>query len=217
MPKIPIKPGKPIFSAAKPINRVMVPNFTPAKPPAARAAAMPTAHPANIAHPVNPTNIARPPIIVNRPPINVVRPPVVVGRPGPVTGATHPPASSGSHLPSVFIPPPPVAHPPATIIRPGTTVVGKPPIGQPVHVAPPRPGTPVPIAHPQVTPQINNLRFIDPNFAKNIIGLRPPTEGVTRDQIKTPICPNVDVTDEVLFEDPAQPAKKFFLPRYQLV
>ena len=37
-----------------------------------------------------------------------------------------------------------------------------------------------------------------------------------RDQIKVPICPSADVTDEVLFEGAAQPAKKFYLPRYKL-
>lgn len=77
--------------------------------------------------------------------------------------------------------------------------------------------TAVPTGHSPATPQVNNIRFLDPNFARSISNLRPAIAGVPRDQIKVPICPSANVTDEVLFEDPAQPAKKFYLPRYKLV
>lgn len=74
----------------------------------------------------------------------------------------------------------------------------------------------VPVAQPQVTPQVNNIRFIDPNFARNIVNLRPVGDGVPRSQIQVPISPAPDITDEMLFEDPAQPTKKFYLPRYKV-
>jgi hypothetical protein len=114
----------------------------------------------------------------------------------------------------VFIPPP-VAHPVITpahpvIITPAGTATAPAKI-------PPQVLTTIPVVHPPVTAPINNIRYIDPNFARNIINLRPPTEGVARNQIKVPICPQADVTDEVLFEDAAQPAKKFYLPRYKVV
>jgi hypothetical protein len=54
----------------------------------------------------------------------------------------------------------------------------------------------------------------DPAFNQNIANLRPQTGGVPRNQIRVPICASSNVTDEVLFEDPTQPAKKYYLPRY---
>lgn len=72
------------------------------------------------------------------------------------------------------------------------------------------------MTHPPITPPVKNIRFVDPNLARNIVGLRPATGGAPREQMKVPICPGADVTDEVLFEDPAQPAKKYYLPRYKL-
>jgi hypothetical protein len=69
------------------------------------------------------------------------------------------------------------------------------------------------VAHPQITPQLNNPTK-DPAFNQNVAGLRPQTGGVPRNQIKVPICASSNVTDEVLFEDPTQPAKRYYLPRY---
>jgi len=63
---------------------------------------------------------------------------------------------------------------------------------------------------------VNNIRFVDPNFARNIVNLRPASGGEPRENMKVPICPKPDVTDELLFEDPIQPGKKYYLPRYKL-
>jgi hypothetical protein len=76
--------------------------------------------------------------------------------------------------------------------------------------------TAVPVLHPQATPAVKDLRYIDPNFTRNIIGLRPPVNGVPREQIKVPISPRADVTDELLFEDPTTPSTIYCLPRYKL-
>jgi hypothetical protein len=39
---------------------------------------------------------------------------------------------------------------------------------------------------------------------------------VPREQVTVPICPTDPPTDEVLYEDPADPGRKFWLPRYRL-
>ena len=41
-------------------------------------------------------------------------------------------------------------------------------------------------------------------------------EGASRDQLTVPISPAPEPTDTLLFEDPANPAKKYYLPRYRL-
>ena len=107
----------------------------------------------------------------------------------------------------------PVAARPVTLGRP-VTVSHTGTATAPAKAAPVL--TTVPVSRLQVTPQVNNIRYLNPDFARNIINLRPAVTGVPRDQIKAPICPIADATDEVLYEDPAQPSKKFYLPRYQL-
>lgn len=49
-----------------------------------------------------------------------------------------------------------------------------------------------------------------------IAGLRFGGEGVSRDQLTVPISPAPEPTDSLFFEDPANPAKKYYLPRYRL-
>jgi hypothetical protein len=85
-------------------------------------------------------------------------------------------------------------------------VVTRPPIVTPVGPGKVPPTTSVPVTQPPI-------QHIDPSL---IWGLRPPSQGVPRNEIKVPICPSSNVMDEVLFEDPAQPAKKYYLPRYEL-
>src|SRR6266436_655974 len=74
----------------------------------------------------------------------------------------------------------------------------------------------VPTAGPVFTTPIQNIRFIDPAFAQNIINLRTPTEGVPRGQINVPVSPSENVTDELIFERASDPSLKFFIPRYRL-
>jgi len=107
------------------------------------------------------------------------------------------------------------AMPQATVVARPNVVVAPPvqPIKRPPVVAQPV-GT-VPLARPILTQPIAFARFNDPAFAINIINNRTPTEGVPRDQIKAPIAPAENVTDEMIFEDPANPAKKFYIPRYR--
>jgi hypothetical protein len=85
-------------------------------------------------------------------------------------------------------------------------------------VAQPAKPTPtgVPVAGPALTAPIQNIRFIDPVFAQNIINLRPPTEGVPRGQITVPVSPSDNVTDELIFEGASDPSLKFYIPRYRL-
>ncbi len=58
----------------------------------------------------------------------------------------------------------------------------------------------VPTGGPVFTTPIQNIRFIDPAFAQNIINLRTPTEGLPRGQINVPVSPSENVTDELIFE-----------------
>jgi hypothetical protein len=74
----------------------------------------------------------------------------------------------------------------------------------------------VPIAGSVFTTPIQNIRFIDPAFAQNIINLRTPTEGVPRGQINVPVSPSENVTDELIFEGASDPSLKFYIPRYRL-
>lgn len=66
------------------------------------------------------------------------------------------------------------------------------------------------------SPQVANMRYIDPAFASQIVALRPALNGVPRTQIQAPICPNAEPTDTVLYTDPADPSKCYYLPRYAL-
>ncbi len=66
------------------------------------------------------------------------------------------------------------------------------------------------------TTPIQNIRFIDPVFAQNIINLRTPTEGVPRGQINVPVSPSENVTDELIFDGASDPSLKFYIPRYRL-
>ncbi|CAN5769004.1 hypothetical protein BH18ACI4_BH18ACI4_29210 [soil metagenome] len=76
--------------------------------------------------------------------------------------------------------------------------------------------TVVPQVHPVFTPRIQDMRFINPDFARNISKLRTPTEGVPRSQITVPISPSENVTDELLFEEAADASKKQYIPRYRV-
>jgi hypothetical protein len=64
------------------------------------------------------------------------------------------------------------------------------------------------------TPAVNQIRFVDPNFALRIIDIRPILTGTTRDKLTVPVAPTADFADDALFQDPADPAKHFYLPRY---
>lgn len=99
------------------------------------------------------------------------------------------------------------------VAQPEITVA--PPVKPPPAVA--NPVTTVPLARPLLTQPISFARFIDPNFAINIINNRTPVDGVPREQIKAPIAPADNVTDEMIFEDPADPSKKFYIPRYRVM
>lgn len=64
------------------------------------------------------------------------------------------------------------------------------------------------------TSRIEDVRFYNPELARAISEVHQPTTGVSRDKIGVPLSPTTEVTDEILFEDPSDAAKKFYLPRY---
>src|SRR5579863_2838236 len=67
-----------------------------------------------------------------------------------------------------------------------------------------------------LTPQLTNVRLIDPAFARDVNAVQPQVRGVVRSQLKDPVAPTPAVTDEVLFEAPANAAQKYYLPRYRV-
>lgn len=75
----------------------------------------------------------------------------------------------------------------------------------------------VPLKDPVLNVPIEDVRLVNPDLAVLIseVGV-PPTDGVPREQIAVPICPQEDVTDEVLFEAATDTTKKFYLPRYRI-
>src|SRR5947209_3396152 len=209
-PATPARPQPKPAPMAQPATRVAVPVFVPAaKVPAAPAKGKQPA-------PVTPS-LAKPWIAP------VIKPAVTPAKPATPLHTTAPAASHPQATPAkppvfattpahtvVIPPPPPRLQTPAKPVTPAATGTAAAPAKTPVVM------TAVPQLHPQTTPAINNLRFIDPHFVNNIINLRPAAAGEPRDKMKAPIAPAFDVTDEMLFEDPAQPAKKYYLPRYAL-
>ncbi len=65
--------------------------------------------------------------------------------------------------------------------------------------------------------KIQTVRLVNPRLADLIAKVRLPPAGVKRSEVKVPISPTDQVTDQVLFEDGTDATKKFFLPRYRLV
>jgi len=63
---------------------------------------------------------------------------------------------------------------------------------------------------------IKDVRFINPIIAGGIVGIPIETIGVPRNQVTIPISPTPDVTDQTLFEEPADASKKLYLPCYRL-
>lgn len=59
------------------------------------------------------------------------------------------------------------------------------------------------------------MAHVRPNLQLLMVD-RLTAKGVTRDKIKGPVAPAPNPTDEMLFEDAANPAQKFALPRYRL-
>ena len=61
-----------------------------------------------------------------------------------------------------------------------------------------------------------NLRFVDPDLARQISRIPVAVRGVPRERITVPVSPSAEVTDTLLFEEPADPNRKLYLPRYRL-
>lgn len=75
-------------------------------------------------------------------------------------------------------------------------------------------GTPAAVSAAKL--RVDSVRLLDPVLSQAISKLAPPAPGVPREQIKTPISPTADVSDLLLFEAAANPAEKFYIPKYGL-
>lgn len=76
--------------------------------------------------------------------------------------------------------------------------------------------TAVPVKTASLAVKIDQVRFIDPALAKAIADIPFETTGTPRSQLTVPLCPVLEVTDQVLFEEAADTAKKRYLPCYRL-
>jgi hypothetical protein len=85
----------------------------------------------------------------------------------------------------------------------------------------------VPLTRPSPSIKAEEIRFIDPLMASKIstivyppiVGIPivgTPIVGIPREKLTCPISPSTDVTDELIFEDPPDQAKKLYLPRYRV-
>jgi len=74
----------------------------------------------------------------------------------------------------------------------------------------------VPVAQPSTVIRAEEVRLVDPPMALRISYIVFPTVGFPREKLTVPISPSVDVTDDQLFEDPADKTKKLYLPRYRI-
>src|SRR5215475_4163445 len=106
-------------------------------------------------------------------------------------------------------------------VSPTVTVV-KPTVTNLATVAPMQPALPratvasvraVPVKTTPLAVKIDQVRFIDPVLAKAIAGIPFETTGTPRNQITVSICPALEATDQVLFEEAADAAQKLYLPR----
>jgi hypothetical protein len=111
----------------------------------------------------------------------------------------------------------------AAIISGESLVVARPvPVMTAVTPAPAAPPSQTPVvstavitsAKVAITPAVDQIRFVDPNLARRIIDIRPILTGVTRDKLTVPVAAAADFADDALFQDPADPTKHFYLPRY---
>ena len=102
----------------------------------------------------------------------------------------------------------------------GKTVMVARPVPALTALAPAQPQAPaikaVAVSEVSATAPIAQIRYVDPDLASQIVVIRPPQDGLPREQMTVPIAPAVDVVDDALFTDPADPNKRSYLPRYVL-
>ena len=65
--------------------------------------------------------------------------------------------------------------------------------------------------------QISRVRFINPKLTAEIVKIAQPSQGVLKSNLKIPISPQIEVVDTVLFDDPIDDSKKYYLPRYRIL
>lgn len=89
-------------------------------------------------------------------------------------------------------------------------------VARPPHVA-------VPVSDSFAVSRVGEVKLFNPGLAELLAGMRPSVNGIPREQLSFPISFSgkatdepAEVTDEQLFEAPADATQKFYLPRYRL-
>jgi hypothetical protein len=60
------------------------------------------------------------------------------------------------------------------------------------------------------------VRLVRPDLGRTVMGWSLPSDAIPRDRVSAPIAPELVPTDQVLFEDVADPTKQYYLPRYRV-
>lgn len=72
------------------------------------------------------------------------------------------------------------------------------------------PSVPLELSNPAMAKKIGKIQFSSLDL------IAPALEGDTRDKLTVPVSPIAEPADTTIFEDPADPAKKYYLPRYRV-
>ncbi|NTU81931.1 MAG: hypothetical protein HGA45_21560 [Chloroflexales bacterium] len=69
---------------------------------------------------------------------------------------------------------------------------------------------------PAIFLDLKEIHLLDPAVASALAQISPGDPGLPRERVSAPICQLPELTDTALFEDPADAARTFYLPRYRL-
>jgi hypothetical protein len=69
---------------------------------------------------------------------------------------------------------------------------------------------------PALTADLSAIQLLDPEAARALAQVGKGEAGIPREQVTAPICRAPEMTDAALFEEAADPARTYYLPRYRL-
>jgi hypothetical protein len=69
---------------------------------------------------------------------------------------------------------------------------------------------------PALLADLQAIQLVDPEAARALAQVGGRDGGLPRERVSAPICRQPEMTDAALFEDPADPTRTYYLPRYRL-
>ena len=64
--------------------------------------------------------------------------------------------------------------------------------------------------------EMGTLALANPSLARAISSISVPPSGLLRTEVTAPVAPSATLSDELLYDDATDPAKKYYLPQYRL-